>query len=129
MYYSCLQAVESNINLTIFWVSLKEQLKNKELNKKFKKEDNGSNKNDTNKTTSFPHPPTYMTSSVSFATKLQITWKPSFANSDNVVGLNLIHPEVIKLLQVNSKDELSESAWKEVIESITDLNLNTIIFK
>ena len=70
-----------------------------------------------------------MTSSVSFAPSLQITWKASFANGDDVVGLNLIHPEVIKLLQVSSKDELSESVRKEVIESLTDLNLNAIIFK
>ena len=70
-----------------------------------------------------------MTSSVSFAPILQTTWKASFTNGDDVIGLNSIHPDVIKLLQVNSKDELSESARKEVIESITDLNLNSIMFK
>ena len=70
-----------------------------------------------------------MTSPVFFDPTLQTTWKASFANDNNVVGLNLIHPEVIKLLKVNSKDELSESARKEVIESITDLNLNTVMFK
>ena len=70
-----------------------------------------------------------MTSPVFFAPTLQTTWKASFANGNDVVGLNLIHPEVIKLLKVNSKDELSESAQKEVIESITELNLNTIMFK
>ena len=70
-----------------------------------------------------------MTSSVSFAPTLQTTWKASFSNGDDVVGLNLIHPEVTKLLQVKSKDELSESARKEVMESITNLNLNSIMFK
>ena len=70
-----------------------------------------------------------MTSPVFLTPSLQTTWKASFANGDDVVGLNLIHPEVIKLLKVNSKDKLSESAQKEVIESITDLNLNAIMFK
>ena len=38
---------------------------------------------------------------------LQTNWQASFTSGDDVVGLNLIHPEVIKLLHVTSKDELS----------------------
>ena len=59
---------------------------------------------------------------------LQTIWKDTFTNGDDVVGLNLIHPEVIKLLQVTSKDELSESARKVRIEQIIEIKLNYIVF-
>ena len=60
---------------------------------------------------------------------LQTTWKDNFTNGDDVVGLNLIHPQVVKLLQVTSKDELSESARKETMVQITDVKLNSIMFQ
>ena len=60
---------------------------------------------------------------------LQTNWQASFTSGDDVVGLNLIHPEVIKLLHVTSKDELSESAHKDRIEKITEVKLNSIMFQ
>ena len=60
---------------------------------------------------------------------LNKTWEDVFTNGDDVVGLNLINPEVVKLLSAKSKEDLSESASKEMLSSITDLNLNAILFK
>ena len=57
------------------------------------------------------------------------TWKEVFTNGDDVVGLNLIHPQVVKLFDINSKDDLTESARKDMISSITDLKLNSIMFQ
>ena len=33
------------------------------------------------------------------------TWKEVFASRDDVVGLNIIHPQVVKLLHATSKDD------------------------
>ena len=63
-----------------------------------------------------------------FAPILQTNWLASFINGNDVVGLNLIHPEVVKLLQVTSSNELSESARKDVMEKITEVKLNSIMF-
>lgn len=60
---------------------------------------------------------------------IKTTWKDVFTSGNDVVGLNLIHPRVIKLLNVNSKEELTESARKEKMSSLTDPNLNAIMFK
>ena len=57
------------------------------------------------------------------------SWKDVFTNGDDVVGLNLIHPEVVNLLKVKSKEELSEGERKEMIGNLNDLNLNSIMFK
>ena len=68
---------------------------------------------------------------------LQTNWQARFTNKDDIdnnnnddaVRLNSIHPEVIKLPQVRSKDELSESAYKTRIENITEVKFNSTMFK
>ena len=52
---------------------------------------------------------------------LKTTWKQVISSSDDVVGLNMIHPQVIGLLHAASKDKLTDSAQK-------DLKLNSIMF-
>ena len=42
------------------------------------------------------------------------TWKQVFSTGDDVVGLNTIHPQVVKLLSAESKDELTDSAQKDI---------------
>ena len=57
------------------------------------------------------------------------TWKEVFTSGDDVVGLNTIHPQVAKLLQVTTNEELSATAQKEMMGNITALKLNSIMFK
>ena len=56
------------------------------------------------------------------------TWKQVFSTGDDVVGLNTIHPQVVKLLCAKSKDELTDSEQKDMIGNITALKLNSIMF-
>ena len=46
-----------------------------------------------------------------------------------MVGLNLVHPEVVNLLSVKSGNNLTESARKDMMGSIIDLKLNYVMFK
>ena len=55
------------------------------------------------------------------------TWKQVFSTGDDVVGLNTIHPQVVKLLSAESKDELTDSEQKDMIGNITALKLNSIM--
>ena len=56
------------------------------------------------------------------------TWKEVFTSGDDVVGLNTIHPQVTKLLQVTTNDELSATAHTKMMGNITALKLNSIMF-
>lgn len=59
---------------------------------------------------------------------LKTTWKQAFVSGGDVVGLNTFHPQVVKLLNATSKDELTDSAQKDMIRNITALKLNYIMF-
>ena len=59
---------------------------------------------------------------------LKTTWKHVISSGYDVVGLNMIHPQVVGLLHVASKDELTDSAQKDMIGSIHALKLNSIMF-
>ena len=52
------------------------------------------------------------------------TWKQVFSTGDDVVGLNSIHPQVVKLLRAESKDKLTDSEQTDMIGNITALKLN-----
>ena len=57
------------------------------------------------------------------------TWQEVFTSGDDVGGLNTIHPQVTKLLNVTTNDALSATEQKEMMGNITALNLNSIMFK
>ena len=56
------------------------------------------------------------------------TWKEVFASGDDVVDLNKIHPQVVKILHATSENELTASVQKETIGNSTALKLNSIMF-
>ena len=45
---------------------------------------------------------------------LKTTWKYVFINVDGFVGLNQIHPKVVKFIKVKSKDEHPDSFRKKM---------------
>ena len=55
---------------------------------------------------------------------LKTTWRQVFSSGDNVVDLNMIHPQVVGLLHAESKDELTDIARKDMTGNITSLKLN-----
>ena len=56
-------------------------------------------------------------------------WKEIFSNGDKVVGLHLIYPKVVKLLNVRSKEDLTDGTKHKMIGNLIDFSLNSIMFK
>ena len=52
-----------------------------------------------------------------------------FSNGDKVVGLHLIYPEVVILLNVRSKEDLTDGTKHKMIGNLIDFSLNYIMFK
>ena len=45
---------------------------------------------------------------------VKITWKEVFTSGDNVVGINMIHPKVVKLRHATSEDDLTANVQKKL---------------
>ena len=57
------------------------------------------------------------------------TWKELLSSSKDAKGLDALHPEVVKLLNAPSKDQLSKDEQEKMMNSITNLSLNAIMFR
>ena len=56
-------------------------------------------------------------------------WKEVFSNGDEVVGLYIIYPEVLILLNRRSKEDLTDRTKHKIVGNLTYLSLNSIMFK
>ena len=56
-------------------------------------------------------------------------WEEVFSNGNKVVGLHLIYPKVVILLNVGSKEDLSDGTKHKMIGNLIDFSLNSIMFK
>ena len=56
-------------------------------------------------------------------------WEEVFSNGNKVVGLHLIYPKVVILLNVGSKEDLSDRTKHKMIGNLIDFSLNSIMLK
>ena len=56
-------------------------------------------------------------------------WEEVFSNGNKVVGLHLIYPKVVILLNVGSKEDLTDGTKHKMIGNLIDFSLNSIMFK
>ena len=56
-------------------------------------------------------------------------WEEVFSNGNKVVGLHLIYHKVVILLNVGSKEDLSDRTKHKMIGNLIDFSLNSIMFK
>ena len=57
------------------------------------------------------------------------TWKELLSSSKDAKGLNVIHPEVVNLINAPSQDQLSIDEQEKMMNPITNLSLNVIMFR
>ena len=56
-------------------------------------------------------------------------WEEVFSNGNKVVGLHLTYPKVVILLNVGSKEDLTDGTKHKMVGNLNGLSLNSIMFK